>query len=287
MAKKRIPEVPRNGSEVDFIPQNFMLIDGAEGSAKMRMDLFGKASSVESLRTDLSNKLDKDGIGDDVRVQFTQSSSRTNIVTTSKLSTLFGKIQKWFADLGALAFKDKVGASDVDSGTYPIDISGTAMKLAVNAGDSTHPCFFTSGIPKQCLGVSTFRLFWGTMLVSWTSISGTVEPPGGDKQYIVTGSSTIDLHKIGGTHGDTGCMHFRVKGDGNGCRTLTVQYLDVFGNSRSFEIYWGNSSHLTRVNEFVVFWTDNLFPSYSTVYRHCTIVPVRLPDLGKWDGESV
>lgn len=48
MAKKRITEVPRDGSEVDFIPQNFMLIDGAEGSAKMRMDLFAKASSVEA-----------------------------------------------------------------------------------------------------------------------------------------------------------------------------------------------------------------------------------------------
>ena len=286
MAKKRIPEVPRDGSEVDFIPQNFMLIDGAEGSAKMRMDLFGKASSVESLRTDVSNKLDKDGIGDDVRVQFTQSSSRTNIVTTSKLSTLFGKIQKWFADMGALAFKDKVGASDVDSGTYPIDISGTAMKLAVNAGDSTHPCFFTSGIPKQCLGVSTYSLFAGTMLGSWTSISGTVEPSA-SAQYVLTDSSVIDLNKTGGTAGDTGCMRFRVKGDGNGCRTLTVQYLDTFGNSRSFEIYWGNSSHFTRVNEFVVFWTDCLFSSYNTVYRHCTIVPVRLPDLGTWDGESV
>ncbi len=49
MAKKRIPEVPRDGSEVDFIPENFMLIDGAEGSAKMRMDLFGKESSIEEL----------------------------------------------------------------------------------------------------------------------------------------------------------------------------------------------------------------------------------------------
>lgn len=75
---------------------------------------------------DVSNKLDKDGLGDDVRVQFTQSPTRTNIVTTSKLSVLFGKIQKWFADLGALAFKDTVGTSDVESGTYSIDISGNA-----------------------------------------------------------------------------------------------------------------------------------------------------------------
>lgn len=80
----------------------------------------------------LNNKLAKDGLGDDVRVQFTQSSTRTNIVTTSKLSVLFGKIQKWLADLGALAFKDTVGTSDVDSGTYSIDISGNAAS-ATNA----------------------------------------------------------------------------------------------------------------------------------------------------------
>ena len=49
MAKKRIIEAPREGSEVDFIPQNYMLIDGPEGSTKMRMDLFGKQSSIEDL----------------------------------------------------------------------------------------------------------------------------------------------------------------------------------------------------------------------------------------------
>lgn len=77
-----------------------------------------------------ASKLDKDGLGDDVRVQFTQSPTRTNIATGSKLSTLFGQIRKWLADLKALAFKDKVGASDVESGTYPIDISGNAATLA-------------------------------------------------------------------------------------------------------------------------------------------------------------
>lgn len=49
MAKKRITDVPRNGSDADFVPENYMLIDGAEGSAKMRMNLFGKASTIEEL----------------------------------------------------------------------------------------------------------------------------------------------------------------------------------------------------------------------------------------------
>ena len=77
---------------------------------------------------DVSNKLDKNGDGSDVTVGFTESTNRTNIDTGRKLSTLFGQIRKWFADMGALAFKDTVGASDVESGTYPIDISGNAAK---------------------------------------------------------------------------------------------------------------------------------------------------------------
>lgn len=75
---------------------------------------------------DVSNKLDKNGDGSDVTVGFTEETNRTNIATGSKFSTLFGQIRKWFADLKALAFKDKVGTSDVESGTYPIDINGNA-----------------------------------------------------------------------------------------------------------------------------------------------------------------
>lgn len=86
--------------------------------------------------TDVSNwnnKLDKNGDGSDVTVGFTEAENRTNIATGSKLSTLFGQIWKWFADLKELAFKDKVGASDVESGTYPIDISGNAATAATLA----------------------------------------------------------------------------------------------------------------------------------------------------------
>lgn len=156
-----------------------------------------------------------------------------------------------------------------------------------SAGDEEHPCYFNGGIPKQCYGVSTWSLFAGTLKATeWTSISGTVKP-NGNNQYIVTNASVLDLRKTGGTEGNTGSMHIRVKGDGNACRTLSVQYLDPFGTTRSFEIYWGNTSHLTRVNEFIVFWAECSFPLNHSVNRHCTIVPVRLPDSGTWDGESV
>jgi hypothetical protein len=223
MAKKRIPEVPRDGSEVDFIPQNFMLIDGAEGSAKMRMDLFGKASSVESLRTDLSGKADKvsGATAGDVATLDANGNladSGKTLGTSVPADAVFtdSKVMHAKLDSGDTAYPLLMSALTNPNGqatsvrydsavlltpstnTISANISGnaaTATKLGTDAGDSTHPCFFNGGIPRQCLGVSTFSLFWGTMLVSWDNISGKVEPSGGNKQYIVTGSGTIDLHK--------------------------------------------------------------------------------------------
>lgn len=62
---------------------------------------------------DISGKLDKTGDGSNVTAAFTTASTRANIATGEKLSVLFGKIAKWFADLGALAFKSTVAKSDL------------------------------------------------------------------------------------------------------------------------------------------------------------------------------
>lgn len=64
---------------------------------------------------DISGKLDKNGDGSNVTVAFTAASTRANIATGEKLSVLFGKIAKWFADLGNLAFKSTVAKSDLAS----------------------------------------------------------------------------------------------------------------------------------------------------------------------------
>lgn len=62
---------------------------------------------------DISNKLDKTGDGSNVTAAFAAASTRANIATGEKLSVLFGKIAKWFADLGSLAFKSTVAKSDL------------------------------------------------------------------------------------------------------------------------------------------------------------------------------
>lgn len=66
-------------------------------------------------RQDISGKLDKTGDGSNVTAAFTAASTRVNIATGEKLSVLFGKIAKWFGDLGSLAFKSTVVKSDLAS----------------------------------------------------------------------------------------------------------------------------------------------------------------------------
>lgn len=64
---------------------------------------------------DVSGKLDKTGDGSNVTAAFTAATTRSNIATGEKLSVLFGKIAKWFGDLGSLAFKSTVAKSDLAS----------------------------------------------------------------------------------------------------------------------------------------------------------------------------
>ena len=64
---------------------------------------------------DISGKLDKTSDGSNVTAAFTTASTRANVATGEKLSVLFGKIAKWLADLGSLAFKSTVTKSDLAS----------------------------------------------------------------------------------------------------------------------------------------------------------------------------
>ena len=68
-------------------------------------DALGESGeAVEAINQAIGNKLDKNGDSKDNTVTFTQASTRENIASTEKHSTLFGKIAKWFADLKSVAF---------------------------------------------------------------------------------------------------------------------------------------------------------------------------------------
>lgn len=76
------------------------------------------------------------GDGSSLTETFNAASSRADIASGDSNATIFGKIARWLGDLKALAFKDKVGVGDVESGTYGISISGNAA-TATGPGDTS------------------------------------------------------------------------------------------------------------------------------------------------------
>ena len=98
----------------------FAYVDNAIKDVKVTTDATptqGSTNPVQSggVYSALANKLDKTGDGSNVTAAFTAATTRTNIATGEKLSVLFGKIAKWFSDLGSLAFKSTVAKSDLAS----------------------------------------------------------------------------------------------------------------------------------------------------------------------------
>ncbi|MDE7149669.1 MAG: hypothetical protein K2O01_04595, partial [Bacteroidales bacterium] len=64
----------------------------------------------------VTRKLNREGgEATDVVVGFIVAADRTELTTGSKLGVLFGLVKKWFSDLRALAFKDKVALTDLDA----------------------------------------------------------------------------------------------------------------------------------------------------------------------------
>ena len=96
----------------------FEYVDNAIKDVKVTTDATPTQDSTNPVQSGgvysaLANKLDKTGNGSNVTAAFTAATTRANIATGEKLSVLFGKIAKWFADLGTLAFKSTVAKSDL------------------------------------------------------------------------------------------------------------------------------------------------------------------------------
>ena len=77
------------------------------------------------------------GDGSNLTVAFTTASTRVNIATGEKLSVLFGKIAKWFSNLGSLAFKSTVAESDLASDVQTrLDKADNAVNVPVTTADN-------------------------------------------------------------------------------------------------------------------------------------------------------
>ena len=91
-----------------------------------------RADSAYSLA---NGKLSPSGNGSDVTAAFSAASSRANITTGEKLSVIFGKIAKWFADLKTVAF----------SGSYN-DLSDKPTIPAAYTHPASHPASMITGL---------------------------------------------------------------------------------------------------------------------------------------------
>lgn len=106
--------------------------------------LAASGEAVEAINQAIGNKLDKTGDSKDNTVTFTQASTRENIASTEKHSTLFGKIAKWFADLKAVAFSgsyndlsNKPTIPTVNDATLTIQKNGnTVQTFTANASSN-------------------------------------------------------------------------------------------------------------------------------------------------------
>lgn len=94
---------------------------------------------VGQIEADLAKKLDKTGDSGDNVVEFTQTSSRQNIMTGDTHKTMFGKIKKWLTDLAAAAFMQTITSySDLMAGTAIADylVNAKAVQDGFNSVNS-------------------------------------------------------------------------------------------------------------------------------------------------------
>lgn len=96
------------------------------------------SGATAAIISSVADKLDKTGDGKDVTATFTAASTRANISTGEKLSVLFGKIAKWFTDLGTAAFRAATGSITsgstdlVESGAVYTGLAGKQAKITAN-----------------------------------------------------------------------------------------------------------------------------------------------------------
>lgn len=130
------PEGPRG-------PQGETGPAGADGKTPVKGTDYFTPTDVNEIaaeaakKVDISGKLDKTGDGSNVTAAFTAASTRVNVATGEKLSVLFGKIAKWFADLGSLAFKSTVAKSDLASDVQTsLGKADSAVNVSVTTADN-------------------------------------------------------------------------------------------------------------------------------------------------------
>lgn len=130
---------------------------------------------VGQIEADLAKKLDKTGNSGDNVVEFTQTSSRQNIMTGDTHKTMFGKIKKWLADLAAAAFMQTITSySDLMAGTAIADylVNAKAVQDGFNTVNGNLENAFVNNNPRIKMAYYT----WSGHVVGGQSVNfGTID----------------------------------------------------------------------------------------------------------------
>ena len=95
------------GAAMDAASSAQSTANGAKTTAQSAQSTARTAQSVAN------TKLSPGGDGSRLNVTFEEAKERENIATGERLSVLFGKLARWLADLGSLAFKSSVAKADL------------------------------------------------------------------------------------------------------------------------------------------------------------------------------
>lgn len=148
---------------------------------------------------DLSSKLDTNGDGKSVTVTFSQASNRTNIASGNTLATTLGRIKKWLADLGTLAFKSEVAKTDLASGVRAsLDLADSALQSYTET-DPTVPSWAKAS-SKPSYTASEVGAVPTTRTVNGKALSDNIALTYSDVGAAASGHSHSNyLPKAGGT----------------------------------------------------------------------------------------
>ena len=130
------------------------------------------------------------GDGSNLTEAFSTASSRANIATGESNATIFGKIAKWFSDLKALAFKDKVSDSDISGTISDSHIASAATWNAKQNALSTQTAYSAKGSATKVPQITTNSLGQVTG-ISEVIISG-VTPASHPHGNIANGGTLTD-----------------------------------------------------------------------------------------------
>lgn len=103
-----------SGSNIELVPDKTNKKITIKANVPINVSDLNNDSGYLTEHQDISGKLDKTGDGSNVTSTFTTRTERTALSSGDSLSVLFGKIAKYFADLGSLSFKSTVQKSDLE-----------------------------------------------------------------------------------------------------------------------------------------------------------------------------